>query len=131
MDGGSDVGLGEGSGPAKGRAGPGMWLGLCVCHISLLWFSIPSLCHLEHPQKSLWTSRYESYLDPVSASGNHHMEIRLGFRSCGWALREQEPAQAVCSGLHELCLGLRHCCFVLVHILGYQLVHLCIAIYEN
>lgn len=88
----------------------------------------PSLCHLQHLRKSLWTSRYESYLDPVSASGNHGMEISLCFRSYGWAPREQEPARAGCSGPHELCLGHRRRHFVLVHILDYQLVHLCTAI---
>lgn len=63
--------------------------------------------------------------------GKSWLEISLCFRSCGWAPREQEPAQAVCSGLHEPRLGHRRCHFVLVHIPDYQLVQLFIAIHEN
>lgn len=32
-------GWGTGFGPAEGWAGTGTWLGFCVCHVSLLWFS--------------------------------------------------------------------------------------------
>lgn len=98
------------AGLAQGRG----WGSVCVTNSSCgspAWpapWAQPSLCHLEHLRKSLWTRRYESCLDPVSGSGNHNMEIRLCFRSHGWALREQQPAWAVCSGLHQPCLGHRH-----------------------
>lgn len=136
---GFDVGLGDRIWPCRGLSWHRDMAGvLCVSCFPPVVLQpgrphglSPSLCHLEHLRKWLWTSPYESYLDPVSTRGNHDVEISLCFRSYGWAPREQEPAQAVCSGLHQPRLGHRRRHFILVRILDYQLVQLFIAIYEN